>query len=258
MSTRFAATNVLVISILGGVLGCQPLARVHYRAGAPVPRVPHPRYCEGGGRIAGARITAARARVLSRTDANARILSRTASPVILAADFADPPATSPAPVNDSARTTDEKKPSEEKKSDTAAQPAPGYTAPSEAIRQLILITAVATTSGSSTGNGTVGKEFAESSTGLSGAPGLSAPTVSISTGVIGPPGLQEGVASALGPISANSLFQPARNTLAGVNGGCAALARGGFFQGSETGCRSFFRPEARIRSAHGTSKFARK
>ncbi len=244
MSTRSAAMNVLVISIFGGVLGCQPLARIHHNAGAGAPssRVPHPRASEGGGRTA-----------------DARFPSRTVSHVILAADFADPPATSPTPPNESAKTTDEKKPGEERKTENPAQPAPGYTAPSEAIRQLILVTAVATTSGASGGSGTVGKEFAESSAGLSGAPGLAAPAVSVqSAGVIGPPGLQEGPASALGPISANNLFQPARNTLSGMNGGCAALVRGGFFQGSDAGCRSFFRLETRNRTAHGTSKFARK
>lgn len=224
MFLRLAAT-VALIPIFGSAIGCQPLARVHHHAGA-------------------------------------RIASQVSSRVILAADFADPlPSANPSPrTADEKKFDDEKRPTNEPVAVTAPPSAPGYTAPSDAIRQLILMTAVATTSGAQTGTSSIGKEFAESNTGLSGAPGLSAPAVSVqSAGVIGPPGLQEGLASALGPISTtSSLFQPASNSLTGMNGGCAALARGGFFQGSEAGCRSFFRPEARNRPIQRTSKFPRK
>lgn len=249
----------LSLLALGLVQGCQPLARVHYRAGGDLPKAT-PRH-----QAPSAANGASRGHVFATdfgepptTPSPARLPPAPTSPA--PSQPASAPSPQPAPeATEAASTEDEKKSGADAPAEKPAPPATGYTAPSEAIRRLILMTAVATTSDGSTGSGSTGKEFAESSTGLSGAPGLSAPVVSAqSGGVTGPPGLQEGPASALGPISNNNVFQPVRNTLLGANGGCAALSRGGFFQGSEAGCRSFFEPNLRSRNGHGAAKFARK
>ena len=128
----------------------------------------------------------------------------------------------------------------ERKRTGTLHPLPRLHRASEAIRQLILITAVATTSESSTGTN-VGKEFAESS-GLSGN-GLAAPAVSVHRGrdqSARTPGRPR-VSADRSPRTTSS--SPREYAVRRERRLFGSRARR-FFKGSDAGCRSFFRLEA--------------
>lgn len=89
-----------------------------------------------------------------------------------------------------------------------------------------------------------GRESAESSMGIVGRPGLTAPAGSVRPGVgrplMGRPGLQQGPASLLGFAAMGNIFTPQMNLLSGPMGRCRDLSMAGFFNHSRAQCEAHF------------------
>ncbi len=93
-----------------------------------------------------------------------------------------------------------------------------------------------------------GREAAESAGSAGGAvnapigrPGLTSIQPTVARAVVGRPGLQQGFASLLGPVSkGRNIFTAVPNPLSGPTGRCRDLTNAGFF-GSRSACESHFR-----------------
>jgi hypothetical protein len=225
----------VLLLLLSGGSGCQGLSRVFYRAGAVSTNQP-------------------------------------TVPVLLVSEQVEPrqpapkvdPSTMPQKEEPSSPQIDPAKPATPaeapaseppKKKDTPATPPPrrGYTVPSVAAQQMALA-ALGTTSGSEEEDESDliggGKEASEASGTAIGQAGLSAPQPIVAGVALSQPGLQEGVATALGPAATFNVFTNPPRTR-GLRDGCAALNAAHF---NNVGlCQS-----AAMRQHQRSAKFTRK